>query len=163
MARMNVESLFAAAGLRCTRQRKAVYEALAAAQDHPTADDLYRIVAHRLPGMSLATVYNTLEALCRAELVRKLPGAGANGSARYDVNDEEHVHLRCRHSGEVADAPHDLSRQVVSLIPRQVLEQIEQRTGFKVSQVQIELVGEYDDAQQDETAPASAGARAGEY
>ncbi|MEX0885492.1 MAG: transcriptional repressor [Phycisphaeraceae bacterium] len=135
--------MFAAAGLRCTRQRKAVYEALAGSCDHPTADELHRSVVREHAGMSLATVYNTLEAICRAGMARKLAGAGANGSARYDAGRTEHLHLRCRTTGDVADAPADLSEQVVATVPREVLDQIEQRTGFKIHQLNIELIGEY--------------------
>ena len=146
MSRTSAEKSFAAAGLRCTRQRKAVYEALLEARGHPSADELYRAVSPRMSGMSLATVYNTLEAICRAGLARKLPGAGANGSARYDAGSAEHLHLRCRQSGDVVDAPEDLSDEVVGRIPRDVLQEIERRTGFRVSQVQIDLIGEYDGA-----------------
>src|SRR5699024_212410 len=97
--------MFEEHGLRCTQQRAAVYAALAGSMDHPTADELHRQVSGELAGVSLATVYNTLEAFCRAGLVQKLPGAGDNGSARYDAVRENHLHLRCRKSGAVADVP----------------------------------------------------------
>ncbi|MEX0653762.1 MAG: transcriptional repressor [Phycisphaeraceae bacterium] len=138
-----IEALFASHNLRCTKQRKAIYEAIAATREHPTADDLFREVGRDMPGMSLATVYNTLEAFCRAGLVQKLPGAGLNGSARYDAARDDHLHLRCRHSGAVADVPDTVGQRVLENLPRDLLDEIERSLGFKINQVQIELVGEF--------------------
>jgi len=155
--------VFNAAGLRCTRQRKAIYHALQSVTCHPTADELYHLVLDQSAepnghshghaddrgccddegGLSLATVYNTLEALCKAGLVRKLPGAGSNGSARYDGTRDDHLHLRDAATGSVADAPGDVSRAVLNHLPQSVLKEIEQRLGFRVREVQVELVGEY--------------------
>lgn len=136
--------LFSSHGLRCTRQRKAIYTALTATRCHPTADELYRGVQAKLPGVSLATVYNTLEAFCDAGLIAKLPDAGSNGSARYDAHAEHHTHLRDRQTGRIADAPDDLSALLLRHVPAEVLEQIRQRTGFSVEQVQLELVGRFE-------------------
>lgn len=138
-----IETLFAHRGLRCTRQRRALYEALATSRAHPTADELHRLANQRMRGISLATVYNALEAFCEAGLVQKLPGAGTNGSSRYDALREEHLHMRCQNTGAVADVPPDVSRQIRECISPQVLREIEQRLGFEVDQVQIELVGRY--------------------
>ena len=137
------DRLFAATGLRCTKQRKALYEALAASRSHPTADELFRQVNPRVDGLSLATVYNTLEAFCQAGLVQKLPGAGTNGSARYDAVRGDHLHVRCQSSGAVADVPRDLSQQVLQRIPPDLLQELESRLGFRIDQVQIELVGQF--------------------
>lgn len=137
--------LFASHGLRCTRQRVAIYDALAASREHPTADELYRQVVERCQncGVSLATVYNTLEAFCRAGLAHKLAGAGENGSARYDAVRGNHLHMRCEETGTVADVPDDLGQQILHHIPPRVLAELESKLGFKVSQVQIELIGRY--------------------
>jgi len=138
----SIPELFAKHGLRCTKQRVAIYDALLASDEHPTADELYRRVTRQLPGMSLATVYNTLEAFCRAGLAQKI--LGHSGSARYDASMENHLYLRCERTGQVADGPNDLSKKILSHIPNQTLDEIENMLGFKISQVQIELVGEYE-------------------
>lgn len=137
------ETLFAQHGLRCTRQRRTLYQALAASREHPTADELFRQVCHQAPRMSLATVYNTLEAFCQAGLARKLPGTGANGSARYDAVRDEHLHVQCQRTGAIADVPSDLSRRILERISPKLLRQVESQLGFKINQVQIELVGEF--------------------
>jgi Fur family peroxide stress response transcriptional regulator len=45
-------------GLRQTEQRKAIFEALMAKADHPSAVDVFMRVKTRMPSISLATVYN---------------------------------------------------------------------------------------------------------
>ena len=136
--------LFAEHDLRCTKQRKAIYTALTGTRCHPTADELYRQVQDQLPGVSLATVYNTLEAFTEAGLIAKLPDAGTNGSARYDAHREPHTHLRDRCTGRVCDAPDDLSDLILQHLPQDVLDMIRERTGFNVDEVQVELVGRFD-------------------
>ncbi|MFP4145830.1 MAG: Fur family transcriptional regulator [Phycisphaeraceae bacterium] len=138
-----IDDVFALRGLRCTKQRKAVFSALSATTAHPTADELFHEVRQQIPGVSLATVYNTLEAFCRAGLVQKLPGVGINGSARYDATRDDHLHLRCERTGTVADVPEDLDRKIRERIPKSAIKELEQRLGFKINQIQIELVGEY--------------------
>ena len=139
----DARQLFAEHGLRCTKQRLHLYEALARNREHPTADELFREVAQDLPGISLATVYNTLEAFCQVGLAQKLPGAGTNGSARFDAIRENHLHLRDQKTGDVADVPAQMSRDVLDRIPPHVLAELEDHLGFRISQVQIELIGEY--------------------
>lgn len=139
-------SLFAEHGLRCTRQRRALYQVLAASKDHPTADDLHRRLNVIATGMSLATVYNTLEAFCNAGLAQRLPGAGNNGSARFDATNYEHLHARDLATGNVADVPEHLSQRILEAIPPHLLEEIEDHLGFEIDQLQIELLGEFRDS-----------------
>jgi len=149
MTEPQVAQLFADHGLRCTRQRRAIYEALAKAEHHPTADELYRDVAPALDGVSKATVYNTLEAFCDAGIARRLPrscGSTGGGSSRYDATCEPHLHLRCRASDAIVDVPEHLSRQVLDRIPPEVIDRIESELGFDVADIRIELLGEYDAA-----------------
>ena len=46
--------------------------------------------------LSLATIYNTLEAFCQAGLAQRLPTP--NGCCRYDATLENHLHVRYRES-----------------------------------------------------------------
>ena len=52
-----------AAGVRITRQRSALLDVLAEAEDHPDAVELHMRSKDREPGISLSTVYRTLTAL----------------------------------------------------------------------------------------------------
>lgn len=90
-----------AAGLAPTPQRLAIYEALRASLDHPSPEGLYARVRGRLPSLSLATVYKTLEALAEAGLAAEVPATGK--TKRYDGRTDQHHHLICGRCHEVRD------------------------------------------------------------
>ena len=137
----HIQDLFAQRRLRCTSQRRSLYKALASSTSHPTAEQLYYEVSGTVSGMSLATVYNTLEAFCQAGMAQKLPGRG--GSVRYDAMVHNHLHTRCENSGAVHDVPDELGQRLLDVLPAGVLRQIERQLGFKIDHVEIELVGKY--------------------
>jgi Fe2+ or Zn2+ uptake regulation protein len=138
----SIQQLFSQHNLRCTRQRRALYEALFSTSRHPTADELFQQVARTDTDISLATVYNTLEAFCRAGLAQKLAN-GNGGGARYDATTHNHLHLRDEATGRVADVPDDLGDKLLASIPPETIAQLEKQLGFKVNQLQIELVGQF--------------------
>ena len=88
-------------GLRLTPQRVAVVRELAQDESHPTAQELFDRLRANLPTMSFATVYNTLDALRRADLCWAL--ALSPGSGRFDPNVSPHDHLVCDRCGSVRD------------------------------------------------------------
>ena len=88
-------------GFRLTRQRREVYEALVRKRDHPTAMDVFFRVKGRVPGISLATVYNCLETLTRCGLVRQVNLE--RSAARYCPNLQNHGHFFCDTCGAVFD------------------------------------------------------------
>ncbi len=102
--RQDLRRTLEAAGLRCTRQRLAVYDHLLhAVPHHPTAEEVFLAVKAEVPRLSLATVYKVLDALVIGGLVSKL--AAKDGTARYDARTEDHYHLRCVRTGTVHDLP----------------------------------------------------------
>ncbi|MEL6328613.1 MAG: transcriptional repressor [Planctomycetota bacterium] len=128
-------------GLRCTRQREVIYEALAATKAHPTAEELHEMVRRIEPGLSLATVYNTLEAFSETGLCRKLAGKGGNGASRYDADVTPHVHIALK-DGRVVDVPADLSSAMLGAVPPRTLAELEERLGVKITGVNVDLSGE---------------------
>ncbi len=90
------------AGLRLTPQRMAVCRALAASRAHPTAQALFEQLRRGNPGLSRATVYNTLQALVSAGLVDEIGTAG-DGAMHYDAATEPHVNLICTNCHRVED------------------------------------------------------------
>jgi Fe2+ or Zn2+ uptake regulation protein len=74
---------------------------LAADPTHPTAQELFERLRPRLPTMSFATVYNTLDALAEAGLCASL--SLAPGPARFDPNMRPHHHAVCDRCGQVRD------------------------------------------------------------
>lgn len=138
-ANSHVRSLFEKAGLRFTRQREVLYESLASTKSHPTADELFQSVRSIESGLSLATVYNTLEAFIEAGLVRRIPCAIGAGPCRFDADTTNHVHLATT-DGRVQDVPHDLSRQLLSSIPEEVIADLECRLGVRVNGLSVQLL-----------------------
>ncbi len=90
------------ADLRMTPQRREVYEVLRLSCDHPTANEVFARSKERVPGISLATVYNCLDALVEHGMIRQVNLDRA--SSRYCANLNEHVHFHCDACGAVADA-----------------------------------------------------------
>jgi Fur family peroxide stress response transcriptional regulator len=90
-------------GFRFTPQRREVYDALLGKRDHPTAVDVFLRVQKKLPGISLATVYNCLETLAECGLVRAVNHD--RQPSRYCANLEPHAHFFCEQCGAVADVP----------------------------------------------------------
>ncbi len=134
---MAIRRLFTEHGLRCTRQRVAIYDRLRASKSHPTAEELFEDVRHSCDGLSLATVYNTLEALCEAGLCRKL---SLNcGCARFDADIEPHLHLLNDDTGEIHDVPTDLSERLLTQLSDDVLRDIENRLGVQIDRVSLHL------------------------
>jgi len=68
---------------------------------HPTADEVHHAVLRKFPSISRATVYNTLDALTKAGIVRRL--SVDPSVARYDADLGAHAHLRCRICERVLD------------------------------------------------------------
>jgi len=88
-------------GLRMTRQRQEVYRLLLEQRDHPTAQDVFLRVKDRLPNISLATVYNTLEALVQHGLVRQVNFD--REPSRFCPNLADHGHFHDNRSGTIHD------------------------------------------------------------
>ncbi len=120
-----------ARGFHLTRQRMAVYKALAQIEHHPTAEEVFLVVKKRLPRISLATVYKNLEALVQCGVASKL--TYGSDSARYDIRTDHHYHTRCLKCGKIWDVqPDEDSAKVMQMkIPK----------GFQVLECRIEFVG----------------------
>ena len=88
-------------GLRVTSQRIVIHRALCSQTQHMTAEQLLAKVSDVLPGISLPTVYATLELLEDLGLVRRL-GTG-NGAVLFDSRVEPHAHTVCRRCGVTAN------------------------------------------------------------
>lgn len=91
-----------AAGLKATRQRRAIFRVLAEAEDHPDANDVHRRAQEIDPSVSLATTYRTLAALSEKGVVHRHAFEGA--SARFETTDApHHDHLVDIDTGDVVE------------------------------------------------------------
>jgi len=136
----DLRALFRDHGLRCTRQREQIYTALAATKSHPTAEELHLVVRDNDGGLSLATIYNTLDAFTDRGLCRRIPSPNGSGPSRFDADLEHHAHILLE-DGRVIDLPHDLGEKIDKDIPAKILEEIESRLGIQIKRVSLQLSG----------------------
>jgi Fe2+ or Zn2+ uptake regulation protein len=88
-------------GQRVTPQRLVIHRALAARDQHLTAEQLLDAVSGSLPGTSLPTIYATLELFEELGLARRVNTGG--GALLFDSRVSPHAHTICRECGVVAD------------------------------------------------------------
>ena len=99
---------------RMTKQRKVVYDVLLEEpRDHPTASEVFLRAKHEMPGISLATVYNCLETLTHAGLVKQVNVA--REASRFCPNLRPHAHFFCSRCEQVSDI--DLRNQADAVTP----------------------------------------------
>jgi Fur family iron response transcriptional regulator len=95
-----------AAGLRPTRQRLALARLLFERGDrHVAAEALHAEAVREGVGVSLATVYNTLNQFTAAGLLREV--AVDAGHAYFDTNTSNHHHFYREESGSLHDISAD--------------------------------------------------------
>jgi Fur family peroxide stress response transcriptional regulator len=140
-----VRAALQAAGCRFTAQRGEVWSYLASVENHPTAEQVYRAVRRRIPQISLATVYNALEALVAARLATKI--TSGNGPACYDCRGEDHYHLRDVETGEVRDLPAEFDQQLLEKLDPRLVERLAKQVGFTVTGYRLEVLGRFDAGQ----------------
>jgi Fe2+ or Zn2+ uptake regulation protein len=91
------------AGIAPSRQRLAVAEHVLATRSHPSADQVFAVASHRLPGLSRATVYNTLNLLVAKGLLKQL--VLSEGRAVFDAVTTPHHHFIDVDTGTIYDVP----------------------------------------------------------
>jgi Fur family peroxide stress response transcriptional regulator len=92
------------AGMRITPQRAAICSLLASSKAHPTAAEIYHQLKPRFDSLSLATVYNTLQALTRVGAINVLGQAG-DDAVHYDAETAPHINLACISCSRIIDLP----------------------------------------------------------
>jgi Fur family peroxide stress response transcriptional regulator len=126
------------AGLRITPQRIAICKLLTETNTHPTATMLFDSIHEQFPTLSLATVYNTLDALVGLGAVNVLGPAG-DGRVHFDADTEPHINLACTVCHKIVDVP---SEQVASLQA-----EVSQSSGYELRGARIMYYGLCPDCQ----------------
>ncbi|MDD2803943.1 MAG: transcriptional repressor [Elusimicrobiales bacterium] len=91
----------APAPFRMTPQRAEILRTLEGNKSHPSVEELHRRIVRKFPGVSVATVYNTLESLLgRGEIAEVRID---RERSRFDPCTDGHAHLMCVKCGRIAD------------------------------------------------------------
>jgi Fur family transcriptional regulator, peroxide stress response regulator len=117
-------------GFRFTPHRQHVYDVLLQYRDHPTAEEVFIRAKKEVPEISMATVYNCLDALVKCGLVRLV--TVNRGATRFCPNMQEHGHFVCEVCGGVFD---------IELSPGPDRTDVRVPNGFKVSRYDVSVHG----------------------
>lgn len=126
-----IEHRLKAAGVQPTAQRIAIARYVLCEADHPTAEQVKAWADANFPKMSMATVYNTLNALVDAALLKKISFPHLN-EATYDDNVTEHYHLLDEKTGRIFD----LSTADVKVITN--------LSGVRIKEIEVFIKGSRD-------------------
>ena len=128
---VSLTELLRSRGFKVTPQRLAIYDALCKTKIHPSAEMLFAELLPHYPGLSLATVYKTVDILRELGLVQVL-NAGED-SFRYDAVVEEHAHIRCMKCNRVDD--------LIGLDTEDFMREASSRTDYQISGQQFYFFG----------------------
>ncbi|MDD3959011.1 MAG: Fur family transcriptional regulator [Oscillospiraceae bacterium] len=97
----DIVELFGKKNIRLTPQRIGVYRYLIENKNHPTVDTVYSFLKKENPSLSKTTIYNTVDTLEAAGLLRMV--RASEGEVRLDAVMECHGHFVCEECGEIID------------------------------------------------------------
>jgi Fe2+ or Zn2+ uptake regulation protein len=127
--RQTLESTLSRHGIQPSAQRLAIAEYVLVTRAHPSADTVFARVRARIPMISRATVYNTLNLLVRKGLLKQL--VLAEGKVVFDPNVEPHHHFVDDETGAI----HDVAWDALDV------HRIEKLRGVDVREYQVVLRG----------------------
>ena len=132
MSAVNGDQGGGGAGVRAlTPQRDAVLQVIRESNEHLTASEIYEAARLHLPGISYATVYNSLRYLKEEGLVREINFG--NAASRYDRVTDRHDHAICTKCGKLVDFDLPATIELTRAASR--------KTRFKPESVHLTLFG----------------------
>jgi Fe2+ or Zn2+ uptake regulation protein len=115
---------------RLTKQRAAVLRALDTGE-HLSAESILKRVQAEMPGVSLGTIYRTLDILREIGLVQAFSYAGS--AARYEAALDKHHHLLCLECRSLENVPAEgLAR---------IAQEVGERAGYRDLDYALTIVG----------------------
>ena len=117
-------------GYKLTPQRLQIIRFLSRSKSHPGAIEILRKVRKIVPGISMSTVYYTLDMLKKEGLIRELEYYDMDN--RYEMNVSDHINLVCTRCRKISD----FTGNVPSFSKA-----VEKETGFKPASMRFEYYG----------------------
>ncbi|HAM08720.1 MAG: hypothetical protein A2X05_07170 [Bacteroidetes bacterium GWE2_41_25] len=138
---MNQERIIAAlkgCGLKVTPQRIAVLDAVINLNNHPTAENVTDYIKSNHPNISTGTVYKTLEALVKCDIIKKVKTDA--DIMRYDAIVEKHHHLYCADSERIEDfVDPELDKMLENYLKDKKIR------NFTIKDIKLQIVGKFSD------------------
>ncbi|MGN6463095.1 MAG: Fur family transcriptional regulator [Pseudolabrys sp.] len=128
--RPNIEALCASKGMRMTEQRRVIARVLAASDDHPDVEELYRRCVAIDNRISISTVYRTVKLFEDSGIIERHDFR--EGRARYEQSPESHHdHLINLRTGEVVE----FQSEEIEILQREIARKL----GYKLVDHRLEL------------------------
>ncbi|EKV02676.1 Fe2+/Zn2+ uptake regulation protein [Leptolyngbya sp. PCC 7375] len=119
-----------ALGMRLSRQRRYILELLWDVQEHLSAREIYDELNHRGKKIGHTSVYQNLEALFEQGIIECVERSDGR---LYGHLNSSHSHVNCLETQKIIDIDIEL--------PRAVIQEVEQRTGLKITDYRIDFFG----------------------
>ncbi|MBA3634044.1 MAG: transcriptional repressor [Acidobacteria bacterium] len=117
--------------LGLTKQREVVLQVIRDKDTHLTANEVFDKAKQLLPGISFATVYNSLRYLKETGLIGEI--SFGNGASRFDALTSRHDHAICTNCGKLVDMEIELPAEIVKLATK--------FSKFKLESIELTLRG----------------------
>lgn len=114
-----------------TRQREIVLQVIRDADEHLTANQVFDDAKRLLPGISFATVYNSLRFLKESRYIAEINFG--SGASRFDAKTSRHDHALCTRCGKLIDMEINL--------PGEIVRAAAELSKFKLESVELTLRG----------------------
>jgi len=119
---------------RNTAQKQIILQTLQEMNSHVSAGAIYRQIQTTHPEIGRATVFRVLADLAESGELLRFHVAGSED--RFDITSSPHCHIRCRECGTVDDVWFGEED-----IDREILNHIENASGFSVDKIHLEFTG----------------------
>ncbi len=96
-------------GIKASVQRVSILDFLQGTTEHPSVSRIFTELHPRIPNLSRATVYNTINLFLEKKIVIPVQVDGAE--ARYDLSEPHHAHFHCH----VCQKIYDISASEISI------------------------------------------------
>ncbi len=120
-------------GLKLTRSRAAIIEAVFAIHSHFDVEELYQLLKEDKKNVSLATVYRTIPFLLQSGLIRKSMCDEDKEHYEHIFGHPNHLHLLCFSCGRIVEQTDEELEQV--------LERIAKHNGFEMQDNTVSIKG----------------------
>jgi Fe2+ or Zn2+ uptake regulation protein len=118
-------------GHRLTPQRLAILQIIEEDAGHLSPSTIYERAVQRLPGITEATVYRTLDFLVQNRLA--LVAHIGDGHLVYESARRNHHHLICRECGHTVEIEHELLRSLYA--------KFQEQTGYQIDTAHVTFFG----------------------
>lgn len=117
-------------GMRLSRQRRFILELLWQQQAHLSAREIYDLLNQEGKAIGHTSVYQNLEALSSQGIIECVERS--DGRLYGNISDS-HSHINCLDTNQILDVHIEL--------PEDLLRQIEEQTGVKITEYRIDFYG----------------------